>query len=113
MSSDFAEIRYTKVFECAEYEKCGTKILVRTIFDKKTYVFWGWGPPKSDRKLKLSDFDENSVPRGFRGCRFQKSHLFFMYNHFLRVYSGFFGSPVPLKKKLSKSKVTPILAKVG
>ena len=40
MSSDFAEIWYTKVFECAEYES-GVKILVRTFFDQRTYAFWG------------------------------------------------------------------------
>ena len=45
MSSDFAEIWYTKVFECAEYEN-GVKILVRTFFGQKTYVFWGWSPQK-------------------------------------------------------------------
>ena len=45
MSSDFAEIWYTKVFECAEYEY-GVKILVRTFFDQKTYVFWGQSPQK-------------------------------------------------------------------
>ena len=38
MSSDFAEIWYTKDFECAEYEY-GVKILVRAFFDQKTYVF--------------------------------------------------------------------------
>ena len=57
MSSDFAEIWYTKVFECAEYEY-GVKILVWTFFVQKTCVFLGAEPPKSDWKLKLSDFDE-------------------------------------------------------
>ena len=45
MLSDFAEIWFTKVFECAEYEY-GVKILVRTFFDQKTYVFWGRSPQK-------------------------------------------------------------------
>ena len=35
MLSDFAEIWYTKVVECAEYEY-GVKIWLRTIFDQKT-----------------------------------------------------------------------------
>ena len=35
MSSDFAEIWYTKDFECTEYEY-GAKILVRAFFDQKT-----------------------------------------------------------------------------
>ena len=45
MSSDFAEIWYTKVFECAEYEY-GVKILVWTFFVQKTCVFWGRSPQK-------------------------------------------------------------------
>ena len=45
MSSDFAEIWYTKVCECAEYEN-GVKILVRNFFGQKTYVFWGRSPQK-------------------------------------------------------------------
>ena len=69
MSSDFAEIWYTKVFECAEYEY-GVKILVRTFFDQKT-CFLGAEPPKSDRKLKLSDFDEIWYPGVFEGVDFK------------------------------------------
>ena len=45
MSSDFAEIWYTKVFECSE-SKNNVKILVRTFFVQKTYVFWGRSPQK-------------------------------------------------------------------
>ena len=44
MLSDFAEIWYTKVFECAEYEY-GVKNLVRTFFDQKV-MFFGGGAPK-------------------------------------------------------------------
>ena len=67
MLSDFAEIWYTKVFECAEYEYV-LKILVRSFLTKKTYVFWGAEPPKSDRKPKLSDFDEIWYPGVFEGA---------------------------------------------
>ena len=49
MSSDFAEIWYTKVFEYAEYENV-VKNLVRTFFDQKTYVFWGRSPQKVTEK---------------------------------------------------------------
>ena len=45
MSSDFAEIWYTKVFECAEYEY-GVKILVRAFFGQKNVCFWGRSPQK-------------------------------------------------------------------
>ena len=45
MSSDFVEIRYTKVFECAEYEN-GTNILVRTFLTKKVCFFEGGAPKK-------------------------------------------------------------------
>ena len=69
MLSDFAEIWYTKVFECAEYEY-GVKVLVRAFFDQKTSVFWA-EPPKSDRKLKLSDFDEIWYPVVFEGADFK------------------------------------------
>ena len=45
MLSDCAEIWYTKVFECAEYEY-EIKILVRTFLVQKTYVFLGAEPQK-------------------------------------------------------------------
>ena len=45
MSSDFAVIWYTKVFEGAESKNI-VKILVRTFFVQKTYVFWGRSPQK-------------------------------------------------------------------
>ena len=45
MSSDSADIWYAVVFECAEY-KYSVKILVRTFFRQKTYVFWGYVPQK-------------------------------------------------------------------
>ena len=45
MSSDFAEIWYTKVFECAEYDY-GVKILVRKFFRQKTYMFFGGSGPQ-------------------------------------------------------------------
>ena len=51
MLSDFAEIWFTKVFECAEY-----------------LCFLGRSPQKSDRKLKLSDFDEIWYPGVFEGA---------------------------------------------
>ena len=82
MSSDFAEIWYTMVFEGAEYEY-GVKILVRTFFDQKTYVFWGRSPPKSDRKLKLSDFDEIWYPGVFEGADF-KNRIHFYVESFFR-----------------------------
>ena len=82
MLSDFAEIWYTKVFECAEYEY-GVKILVRTFFDQKTYVFLGAEPPKSDRKLKLSDFDEIWYPGVFEGADF-KNRIHFYVESFFR-----------------------------
>ena len=77
MSSDFAEIWNTKVFECAEYEY-GVKILVRTFFDQKTYVFWGAEPPKSDWKLKLSDFNEICYPGVFEGADFKNDIHFYV-----------------------------------
>ena len=70
MSSDFAEIWYTKVSECVEYED-GVKILVRTFFLPKNLCFLGAEPPKSDRKLKLSDFDEIWYPGVFEGADFK------------------------------------------
>ena len=50
MSSDFAEIWYTKVFEGSE-SKINVKMLVRAFLDKKTYVFRE-GVPKKLAKLK-------------------------------------------------------------
>ena len=75
MSSDSAEIWYAVVFECAEYEY-SVKILVRTFFHQKTYVFWGVRPPKNDRKLKLSDFDEIWYPEAFEGADFKNGTHF-------------------------------------
>ena len=76
MSSDFADIWYTKVFECAEYEY-GVKILVRTFFDQKT-CFLGVEPPKSDLKLKLSYFDEIWYPGVFEGADFKNPIHFYV-----------------------------------
>ena len=45
MLSDFAEIWYTKVFECAEYEY-GVKILVRKFFYEQKLMFFGGGVPQ-------------------------------------------------------------------
>ena len=45
MSSDFAEIWYTKVFECVEYEN-GVTILVRTFFLPKNLCFFGGRSPQ-------------------------------------------------------------------
>ena len=81
MSSDFAEIWYTKVFEGAEYEY-GVKILVRTFFDQKT-CFLGAEPPKSARKLKLPDFDEIWYPGVFEGADF-KNRIHFYVESFFR-----------------------------
>ena len=44
MSSDFAEIRYTKVFECAQYEN-GTNIWSEH-FNQKSMFFEGGAPKK-------------------------------------------------------------------
>ena len=76
MSSDFAEILYTKVFECAEYEY-GAKILVRT-FLRKIFCFLGAEPPKSDRKLKLSDFHEIWYPGVSEGADFKNRISFYV-----------------------------------
>ena len=94
MSSDFAEIWYTKVFEGAE-SKNMSKFWSELFWTKKL-SFLGVGPPKSDRKLKLSDFDEIWYPGVFEGADF-KNRI-----HFLRgiIFSGsivVFGSPVPPK----------------
>ena len=45
MSSDFAEIWYTKVFESSE-SKNNVKILVRTFLVQKTLFFGGRAPKK-------------------------------------------------------------------
>ena len=39
-------------------------------------MFFGGGPPKSDRKLKLSDFDEIWYPGVFEGADFKNRILF-------------------------------------
>ena len=57
---------------------CGVKILVRTFFDQKNLCFLGAGPPKSDRKLKLSDFDEIWYPGVFEGADFKNRIHFFV-----------------------------------
>ena len=87
MLSDFAEVWYAKVFECAVYEN-GIKILLRTFFSE------------SDRKLKLFDFDEIShavvfEDAGFknrspflRGIVFSVSIVAFLGPLFLRVPFG-------------------------
>ena len=45
MSSDFAEIWYAMVFECAEYEY-GPKFWSDHFLSKKLMFFWGWVPQK-------------------------------------------------------------------
>ena len=76
MSSDSAEIWYAMVFEGSD-SKNSVKIWVRTFLVQKTYVFWEWGPPKSDQKLKLSDFDEIWYPGVFEGPDFKnRIHLY-------------------------------------
>ena len=47
MSSDFAEIWYTKVFECAKYDY-GVRMLVRKFFREKTYVVCGRSSQKEN-----------------------------------------------------------------
>ena len=96
MSSDFAVNLVSKVFEGAE-SKNNIKILVRTFFGQKNLGFLGVKPPKSDRKLKLSDFDEIWYPGVFEGADF-KNRLIFTWNHFLGSESWFLGSPVLLPK---------------
>ena len=54
MSSDFAEIWYTKVFKGSE-PKNNVKILVRTFLVQKTHVFGG-GTPKKGPKTKVVRF---------------------------------------------------------
>ena len=82
MSSDFAEIWYTKVFECAEYEIWGQN-LGPNFFWPKNLGFLGAEPPKSDRKLKLSDFDEIWYPGVFEGADF-KNRIHFYVESFFR-----------------------------
>ena len=81
MSSEFAEIWYTKVFEGSE-SKNNLKILVRTFLVRKT-CFLGAEPPKSDRQLKLSDFDEIWYPGVFEGADF-KNRIHFNVESFFR-----------------------------
>ena len=77
MSSDFAKIWYTKVFECAEHEY-EVKNLVRTFFDQKTYVFWGWVPQKMTEIESLSDFDEIWYPGVVEGADFKNRIHFYV-----------------------------------
>ena len=76
MSSDSAKNWYTKILECAE-SKNNVKVLVRKFFDQKT-CFFGGGAPKSDRKLKLSDFDEIWYPGVFEGADFKNRIHFYV-----------------------------------
>ena len=62
------------VFEGSESKNI-VKILVPTFLVQKTHVFWGAGPPKSNRKLKLSDFDEIWYPGVFEGADFKNRIL--------------------------------------
>ena len=102
MSSDFAEIWYTK---CAEYEY-GVKILVRTFFSLKNVMFFGGGPPKSDRKLKLSDFDEIWYPGVFEGADFKnRIHFYAIVDIIFSTWgsdSWFLGSPDHFPKSCQK-----------
>ena len=83
MSSDFAEIWYTKVFEGAESKNMGSKFWSEHFLVQKNLCFLGAEPPKSDRKLKLSDFDEIWYPGVFEGADF-KNRIHFYVESFFR-----------------------------
>ena len=53
------------------------------IFCPKNLCFLGAEPPKSDRKLKLSDFDEIWYPGVFEGADF-KNRIHFYVESFFR-----------------------------
>ena len=77
MFSDFAEIWYTKVFECAECEH-GAKILLWSFFNQTTCVLG------VDPKNKLSDFlNEILYPGVFEGADF-KNRIHSNVNSFFR-----------------------------
>ena len=67
MSSDFAEIWYTKVFEGSE-SKNNVKILVRIFLAKKLRFFKEGAPTKVTEIEILSDFDKILVCKGFPTC---------------------------------------------
>ena len=46
------------------------------IFSPKNLCFLGVRPPKNDRKLKLSDFDEIWYPEAFEGADFKNGTHF-------------------------------------
>ena len=77
MSSDFAEIGIQRFSNVVEYENV-VKILVRTFFDQKNLCFLGAEPPKSDRKMKLSDFEEIWYLGVFEGANFKNCIHFYV-----------------------------------
>ena len=97
MSTDSAEIWYAVVFDYAKYE-CGVKIWDGTFFGQKVMFFLGAEPPKSDRKLKLSDFDEIWYPGVFDGPDF-KTRIHSYVESFFRVYRWFWG-PLSFSQKI-------------
>ena len=106
MLTDFAEIWYTKVFECAEYENVA-KIWqnIPNNFWPKNLCFLGAEPPKSDRKLKLSDFDEIWYPGVFEGADFRNCIHFYV-ESFCRWMSvvGFWG-PLSISLKVVEIEI--------
>ena len=60
-------------------------------FCPKNLCFLGAEPPKSDRKLKLSDFDEIWYPGVFEGADFKNRIHFYVGIIFSRSVVGFWG----------------------
>ena len=75
----------------------GSKFWSEHFFDKKLMLF-GDGAPKKWPKTKVVRFWWNLVPRGFRGCWFQKSHPFSRVIIIWRSIVGFLGAPSPPPK---------------
>ena len=69
--------RFVVPFEGTE-SKNDIKFLLRTFFGQKNLGFLGVGPPKSDGKLKLSDFDENGYPGVFDVADFKNRIHFYV-----------------------------------
>ena len=75
----------------------GSKFWSEHFFAKKL-MFFGDGAPKKWPKTKVVRFWWNLVPRGFRGCWFQKSHPFSRVIIIWRSIVGFLGAPSPPPK---------------
>ena len=61
-------------------------------------MFFGGGAPKSDRKLKLSDFDEIWYPGVFEGADFKNRIHFYVESFFSMSVVGFWGPLTPYLK---------------